>query len=272
MFRVEINDPALPRPGAAYGAGQAFFMADSPREVVVNRAYAFPSIGAVVGGTFDYAARARRATASRGAVVFGSGTDEFTVWKTGPQRVHRSVVALDPALLLEIAGDLGSRDGRFPLEVLAPTRATLPLYGLLRRIAAAPGDQTEAVIRLVGMAYGLGREDLRIDVRALDRRRVLDVARELEDRFADPLTLAQMAAMAGLSRYHFIRVFAAATGETPRQRLLALRLRAAADRLIETRAPVTEVALEVGFNDLSHFNAAFRSGFGLSPRAWRRAA
>jgi AraC-like DNA-binding protein len=98
----------------------------------------------------------------------------------------------------------------------------------------------------------------------------LEVARDLEQRYAEAMTLDDMAAMANLSRYHFIRVFSALTGETPRQRLIAIRLRAAADRLIGTRQPVTELALEVGFNDISHFNAAFRRAFGMSPRAWRR--
>jgi AraC-like DNA-binding protein len=79
-----------------------------------------------------------------------------------------------------------------------------------------------------------------------------------------------MAEAADLSRYHFIRVFRALTGEPPRQRLIGIRLRAAADRLIGTREPVTQIALSVGFNDLSHFNASFRQAFGMSPRAWRR--
>jgi len=57
--------------------------------------------------------------------------------------------------------------------------------------------------------------------------------------------------------------------ESSHQHLMALRLRAAADRLIETQAPVTRVALDVGFNDLSNFTSAFRSCFGASPRTWR---
>ena len=272
MFRVEINDRALASPAPAYGAGQVFFREHSPREVRVERTYAFPSIGVVTEGRFDYAARATRATATRGAVVFGSGTDDFRVWRSGPQQVARCVVAMDPSLVAEIAADCGPADSRFPVEVLPATRLALPFYGLVRRIAASPGDQTEAVIRLLGLAFHAGCPPPPARVRPAQRRRIRDVAQALEDRLSDDLSLAEMAAMAGLSRYHFVRVFAAVMDETPHQRLMALRLRAAADRLIETQAPVTRVALDVGFNDLSNFTSAFRSCFGASPRAWRQAA
>jgi len=59
------------------------------------------------------------------------------------------------------------------------------------------------------------------------------------------------------------------TGRTPRQHVIATRLRAAARRLAATRTPVTRVALEAGFGDLSHFIASFARAFGASPRAYR---
>lgn len=271
MFRVEINDRPLPAPGLGYGAGKVVFREQSPREVRVERRYAYPSIGVVTSGVFDYAARAGRATAARGTVVFGSGTDEFRVWRSGPQQVTRCVVAMEPSLVAEVAADCGAADARFPLEVLPATRSALPFYGLVRRIAASPADRTEDVIRLLGLAFHAGCPPP-ARVRPTQRRRIRDVAQALEDRLADDLSLAEMAAMAGLSRYHFVRVFAAVMDETPHQHLMALRLRAAADRLIETQSPATRVALDVGFNDLSNFTSAFRTCFGASPRAWRKAA
>ena len=272
MLRVEINDRPLPAPAPGYGAGQVVFREQSSLEVRVERRYAYPSIGVVTGGMFDYAARAGRATAARGAVVFGSGTDDFRVWRSGPQQVTRCVVAVEPSLVAEVAADCGRADARFPLEVLPATRGALPFYGLVRRIAASPADRTEDVIRLLGLAFHAGGPTPPARVRPAQRRRIRDVAQALEDRLCDDIPLAEMAAMAGLSRYHFVRVFAAVMDETPHQHLIALRLRAAADRLIETQSPATRVALDVGFNDLSNFTSAFRSGFGASPRAWRKAA
>ena len=58
----------------------------------------------------------------------------------------------------------------------------------------------------------------------------------------------------------------------PRGDSTSADLRAAADRLLDTREPITSIALSVGFNDLSHFNATFRRAFGAAPGAWRKAA
>lgn len=99
--------------------------------------------------------------------------------------------------------------------------------------------------------------------------RIAEVVRYLDRHYAEPCSLRDLAAMAGLSRFHFLRLFRAATGVSPHQHIIALRLRAAADRLRSTAEPVTLIALDVGFNDLSHFNLLFRRSFGVAPRQWR---
>ena len=78
--------------------------------------------------------------------------------------------------------------------------------------------------------------------------------------------------MAQLSKFHFLRAFATEIGESPGRYVVAARLRAAADRLIASREPIASIALNVGFNDLSHFNATFRATFGTTPSAWRSAS
>ncbi|HZD26021.1 MAG TPA: AraC family transcriptional regulator, partial [Alphaproteobacteria bacterium] len=86
------------------------------------------------------------------------------------------------------------------------------------------------------------------------------------------LDLATLSAVAGTSKYHFLRSFRGTVGLTPYRYLLALRLRRAAVRLRSSPAPVGEIAFEAGFGDLSTFNGRFRRQFGLSPRRFRRAA
>ena len=99
--------------------------------------------------------------------------------------------------------------------------------------------------------------------------RIMDVIHYLDRHFAEPCNLPALAIMAGLSRFHFLRRFRAATGTSPHQYLISLRLRAAAERLRSTADPVTSIALDVGFNDLSNFNFQFRRSFGVAPRKWR---
>jgi AraC-like DNA-binding protein len=91
----------------------------------------------------------------------------------------------------------------------------------------------------------------------------------LESGSAQAGSLPELARAAGLSRYHFLRTFKRVTGVTPHQWLLRARLRDAAQRLVTGRAPITEIALDVGFDDLSNFIRSFRAEFGVSPRRYR---
>ena len=99
---------------------------------------------------------------------------------------------------------------------------------------------------------------------------MLAVARLLDNAYDEPLSLDGMAQAAGLSRYHFVRVFRAVVGDSPHQYLIGARLRAAANRLLDTCEPITAIALDVGFNDISHFNATFRRTFGGALNVSRR--
>jgi AraC-like DNA-binding protein len=60
------------------------------------------------------------------------------------------------------------------------------------------------------------------------------------------------------------------TGQTPRQFVIATRMRVAAIALRTTRRRITDIALDAGFGDLSHFTVSFARVFGVSPRAYRQ--
>jgi AraC-like DNA-binding protein len=107
---------------------------------------------------------------------------------------------------------------------------------------------------------------------APDPARIARVLRHLEARVAEPHTLASLARLAGLSRYHFLRTFKCVTGVTPHQWLLRARLCEGARQLRDGRDPVMEIAMNVGFQDLSNFIRSFRAEFGMSPKGYRAAA
>src|SRR5262245_34143993 len=96
-------------------------------------------------------------------------------------------------------------------------------------------------------------------------------ARDLiRDEFAEPVTLADCAAEAGLSPWHLLRAFRTVFGETPRAFRTRLRLERARDLLTVTNRPVTEVCFDVGFNSLGTFTTLFTRTVGCPPMAYRR--
>ena len=81
----------------------------------------------------------------------------------------------------------------------------------------------------------------------------------------NPPTLEQLGREAGCSPFYLSRTFSKETGQTIPQYLRQLRLDRAASLLKQGQMNVTEVALEVGYNSLSHFSQAFHQQFGCCP-------
>ena len=94
-------------------------------------------------------------------------------------------------------------------------------------------------------------------------------ARYIDSHYHESCSLDELAAHAGMSPFHFLRVYRRVTGQTPHRHVLTTRLRHAARRLRTSRDRIAHIALEVGFGDVSHFNASFASHFRASPGAYR---
>lgn len=84
------------------------------------------------------------------------------------------------------------------------------------------------------------------------------------------LRLADLAAVAQLSKHHFLRAFRQTTGETPHQHVLAMRLKEAKRQLAESTAGITEIALDCGFSNSQNFSTIFRKMTGLTPSTFRQ--
>jgi AraC-like DNA-binding protein len=99
----------------------------------------------------------------------------------------------------------------------------------------------------------------------------LRAAKDLIDRrYAEPLDLDVLARRAGCSRYHFLRAFDAAYGQTPGRYLTGRRIERAQELLRSANLTVTEVCMLVGFSSLGAFSARFRERTGETPSAYRR--
>ncbi|MFX0579672.1 helix-turn-helix transcriptional regulator [Nocardia nepalensis] len=95
-------------------------------------------------------------------------------------------------------------------------------------------------------------------------------ARDLADRdYAQPLNLDELAAAAGVSKYHFLRAFAAVYGVTPAAYLAQRRIERAQDFLRATNLTVTEVCMLVGYSSLGSFSSKFRQLVGVTPSEYQ---
>ena len=94
----------------------------------------------------------------------------------------------------------------------------------------------------------------------------------IHDHIGESLELGSISRAAGLSEFHFARLFKAATGTTPFQFVTRTRMELAKQLLRKTRLPIFAIAERVGYQKPSHFSARFRAILGSGPEAYRKSA
>ncbi|WP_337269977.1 GlxA family transcriptional regulator [Oryzifoliimicrobium ureilyticus] len=102
--------------------------------------------------------------------------------------------------------------------------------------------------------------------------RVRAVLLKMEGDTENLVPIDQLAASVGLSRRQLERLFAKELGSTPAQVYMRLRLDRARQLLVQTRAPLIEIAMETGFDNASHFGRLFRKFYGETPARLRAAS
>jgi AraC family transcriptional regulator len=118
--------------------------------------------------------------------------------------------------------------------------------------------------------YGAPDEESHSSSPSLPGYKFRQITDWMADHLAEEFSLERLAAQAGLSKFHFQRLFKSATGISPSRYHINLRMEDARRLLRESRMSVVDVALEVGYTDPSHFARLFRRETGLSPSEYRR--
>ena len=234
------------------------------------------SISYVRKGSFGYSCCGRVFELVTGSVLVGRPGDEYVCshqhHESGDECLSFRV---EPALVDSLGADPNAwRSGALP---------PLPELMVLGELAQGAADGSndigldEAALwfthRFIELAELAGGRATKVDTaRSVDRRRAVEAALWIEAHSAEPIELDDVARTSGLSAFHFLRLFAKVLGVTPHQYLLRSRLRRAAQLLADESLPITGIALDVGFNDLSNFVRTFRRAAGMSPRGFRAAA
>jgi len=228
------------------------------------------SISLVLSGTFVYRTERGSALMSAGALILGNAEQVFECSHEHGEGDRCLSFQFDPEVFARLAHEAGAPRFRFARDRLPPLRPLAPLTARAR-MASASGDSLEEIgLDLVAaVIHGTANGSHAASSPSGDAARIARVLRRLEAQTAERHALSDLARTARLSPYHFLRVFKGVTGVTPHQWLLRARLREAAHRLVTSRAPVTEIALDVGFDDLSNFIRTFRAEFGVPPSRYR---
>jgi AraC-like DNA-binding protein len=230
------------------------------------------SISYVRKGSFGYHSRGRSHELVAGSFLIGLPGAEFTC-------THDHVCGdecLSFFLAPQLVETIGERSEAWQAGA-APPLSELMVLGELAQ-AAAEGhsdiglDEIGHLLasRLVEVVGGEKRKSAQVTAR--DRRRAVETALWLDAHSDQPVDLDDAAAEAGVSPFHFLRLFSRVLGVTPHQYLVRCRLKHAARLLAEDGRDVTDIAYDVGFGDLSNFVRTFHRAAGVSPLKFRQAS
>lgn len=195
--------------------------------------------------------------------VDGDGADYISIFQ--PPEAYRRI-------------GIGSADLGNSEMLVAADPVTIHIALALAELARQPGVTDPLLAEQLGLTFAACTLRLlshrpaprpeRPDALSRDRlRRVLD---HIEDALEDgDLSLAELAAIARLSPFHFSRAFKAATGRAPHQFVLARRVERAKALLARRDLALAEIAYRAGFASQAHFSTAFRRATGTTPARYR---
>ncbi|HLI98090.1 MAG TPA: helix-turn-helix domain-containing protein [Bradyrhizobium sp.] len=245
----------------------------TPGEKPFTEQFACHSVSYVRKGSFGCQSRGRSFDLVTGSVLVGFPGDEYVC-------THDHHICGDECLSFflepELIETIGGRADAWRIGAAPP----LPELMVLGELAQTAADgRSDIGLDEVGHLFASRFVDAVSDrarkavaIKTRDRRRAVETAQWIEANSHRPIDLDDAANQAGLSPFHFLRLFSKVLGVTPHQYLVRSRLRQAARLLADDDIAITDIAYDVGFQDLSNFVRTFHRAAGASPTAFRDAA
>jgi AraC-like DNA-binding protein len=180
---------------------------------------------------------------------------------------------LDKKWLRELSRELSDDDGGYPdfekavVEDPSLFRDLSRLSVLVAEGAERMQKETSAIATFSRLLIRHGRiPERRVDDRA--QRAVRLVQEYIDEHLAEHTSLKELSVIAGMSRYHLLRLFKQTAGLPPHAWRNQRRIHRAR-RLLSAGMPIADVALDSGFSDQSHFSRKFKPIVGTTPRRYR---
>lgn len=238
----------------------------------------FPAfrVSAIINGSFGIRSNLGEGVAVAGSLLMGNACECYLCRHDTAAGDRCINFDFDGAFLEKVRVALGARGVRetFNRLLLPPSWESVAIATVIESLNAGGSARAleEAAFEIAAAGLtethrtgALGRK-----TSFRNERAVMKAARYIEANFDQPCTLDELAAEAGMSPFHFVRVYRRVICQTPYRHLLVTRLRRAAEQLRMTSLGIADIAAAVGFGDLSTFNASFRRAFGTTPSGYRR--
>jgi AraC-like DNA-binding protein len=239
------------------------------------------SFGVTETGAQAFTCRGGAHVSAAGMVMAFNPGDPHDGHTANPAGFTYRMVHIGPDLVADLLADRAGRDQLRPglplfAQPVLTDRVLVQAVRRLHRVLTSPApalarDEALGAAVLALASRAAGRAPQHAPVTSTDTAQVAWAIRQvLDDRYPENLSLAEVAAPSGRSRYAACRAFRAVYGLAPSdyQRLLRVRQ---ARQLIAQGRPIAQAAAEAGFADQPHLNRWFTRYLGITPAAYRRA-
>jgi AraC family transcriptional regulator len=207
-------------------------------------------------------------------IIMAAGQANTWRWNQPTEEVH---LFLDPRVVDRIADEAGGRKPELLNRFAVDDESISQIVRMMAEELDHPGPASNLMLETGAefLAHHLLRNycSSAVETRRRDRltrAQLRAIEDHVDQNLGDDISLADMAALARLSPFHFARAFKETTGRSPHVWLTGKRMEKARE-LIETSAlSILEVAIAVGYESQSHFGQVFRKWAGISPAELRR--
>jgi len=212
----------------------------------------------------------------RGSVCVIPSGHPFAV-QIGAESEHLAML-LDPSLVLRAAAEFSAPIHAEVVETAAPHDPVIMSVGLALMAELETEKESgrmyaESLANILALHllrhYTASTRSGQRFVGGLSGKKLRLVLDFIDVNYAGDLGLSELAAVAGMSTFHFAREFKRATGATPHQYLIRLRIERAKELLSRSEMSLVDVGFKAGFSHQSHFTRLFRKLTGTTPQSYR---
>jgi AraC family transcriptional regulator len=215
-------------------------------------------------------------TADSSILIVPADLTNSTVW-TGDAEF--SILTLCPKFVREVAYESIDPDRVEPIPQFGAMDRLIYQIGLSLKADIEAGSPTGKIFgesaatmlaaRLL-QQYSVRTPKLASDEDGLSSYTLRQVLDYIRSHLSQDLSIIDLAGVAGMSPYYFLRLFKKSMHFTPRQYIIQTRIDRAKELLRSRELSIADIALECGFTSQSHFTNVFRQSIGIAPRAYQR--